>query len=771
MDPLHPPARTQLAPLLTAAFCAAAGVLLADWGEPSLPLVLGCLTATAVYCAFRPIRLSALLLVFTFAGTAHTWRHNLSPSRAIALRLDADQTVSVALIGKVLDVPQVSAQPSSVQHCKFRLKVDAVAPLESAQPGSELLVFWKGPPPLCGDVVSLRAVLRRISPARNPGQFDDAAFYQRQDLWAEAVVMNAAEARVTRPATGWELQTWANKGREAIAAQLLRGIESRPQTHALISSMVLGLHGDALQQTRLWFRDTGTLHLFAVSGLNLSMLAGFLAVLLRLAWMRPRLASFLALPVLAAYGVVTGLGPSCLRALVMSGMLLASEWIERPAIALNSLGAAALLLLLTDGNTFFQGGFQLSFGLVLMLLLGVRPLAARFRRALEPDPLLPKKLWSTKRRRVLWGWRHVAEAVAVSLVAWVAGLPWSVVLFHQIVPVAILANLVAVPIAFVNLSLGFLALLCAPLGPVTPTLNKINATFAEALLTFIEWADALPGGHRSIAPPFSALPELVVFDMGEGGAVLLRQGGQTWLLDCGTEFQVRSILLPAFQRYGINRLDGLVLSHGDSAHIGGTLTLREALPIGCIFDTSLKDRSICRRHILQWLEASHANLRRVSAGETWKVAPQVCCEVLHPPPDLDAAVADDKVLVLRWSTPNWSLLYTADAGFPTERWLLEHAHEQLHADVWVRGTHAREATGTDAFVEAIGAKIVVVAGARAHGEQAATRAWAEHWRSQGTAVWLQEECGAVEGWSKGGGRFRGYLDARELRPTETAHSH
>jgi hypothetical protein len=130
---------------------------------------------------------------------------------------------------------------------------------------------------------------------------------------------------------------------------------------------------------------------------------------------------------------------------------------------------------------------------------------------------------------------------------------------------------------------------------------------------------------------------------------------------------------------------------------------------------------------------------------------------------LQASLADDKGLVVRFSTQRWSLLYTADAGYPTERWLLENRPEQLHADVWVRGNHVREVTGTDAFVEAVNPGLIVISGASFGQDSQRTQRWAEYWRNREKAVWLQHETGAVEGWGGTERRARAFLTGRELR--------
>jgi len=735
--------------------------MLADSVQLPLAPLLGITTAALVFAWIFPIRginLSRcllLLLVLDTAGALHYQRHILSPSRAVAQSLSPDAPRTVVITGRVLDVPDDSQ--------RFRLSVQTAVPADLFQQNAQLLVRWKGTSPQCGDVVRCRALLRPIPAARNPGQFDAAEYFLRQDLWAEADLLRPSDGSVLFANSQWQIQTWAAHLSVVISEQLRRGIERRPQTHALISSMVLGIHAGSLLEARPWFRDTGTLHLFAVSGLNMTMLAAFLAIMLRTAGIGPRLGSLLALPVLVAYGIATGMGASCVRAMVMCVLILGADWIHRPAVVLNSLGGAGLLLLLWDGNNLFQGGFQLSFGIVLTLALCVRPLASRLHRTLEPDALLPKRLWSQWQKHLLAIGRPIAEACSVSLIAWISGLPWSLLLFHQITPIGVLVNLVAVPVAFVNLALGFLAVFCAPLGITTPALNRANAWVAERLLDFVRSASQIPKGHWAVSNPFKPSPSLVAFDFGRGGAVLLRGANKRWLLDCGPEMETRSTLIPAAHLYGIQQLDGLVLSHGNSAHIGGAVAAQEAFNPKRIVNSPLEDNSRSRRHLLQWFASGHIPVQTASAGDWLEATATESLEVLYPPPDLATGIADDKGLVLRWTTPNWTVLFTADAGLPTERWLLANSLKRLHADVWLRGTHSREATGTDDFARAVGARLIVVAGSRADAHCDANRLWAQRQRHSGSVVWLQEECGAVEGWGGAERYFRAFLTGDELR--------
>lgn len=526
--------------------------------------------------------------------------------------------------------------------------------------------------------------------------------------------------------------------------------------------MVLGVKNPGLREAEGWFRDTGTLHLFAVSGLNLTMLMWLLSHGLRFTAADQRVTAALALPFLIFYAIVTGLGPSCLRALVGTVLFLGAAWADRPAVAYNSLAAAALAQLVADTDNVFAGGFQLSFFLVLNLLWIAGPLGRWLGVVFQPDPLLPRKIWSFRQRCWVRLGGSLSAAAAASVVAFVAGLPWGMMVFHSVSLVGVVVNLLVIPLAFGILSLGLGGVLCAPVATLAVCINQLNALLASVLLDVVRIGSGVPGGHWAAANPFLKKPDFTVLDAGHGGAVVLDVAGKPWLLDCGGGPQFETLLLPALRYYGVDRLEGLVLSHGDVAHIGGALQTQRVFQPRRIFDSALKDRSPTRKRLAATLLTSGTPPDQASAGDWLQTNPGGSIEILYPPRGHTASLADDKCLVVRYHTSQWSLLYTADSGYPTERWLLEHCPEKLRSDVWVRGSHVREITGTDGFVEAVNPVLIVVSGAPGGRGPGTVRSWAERWRTRGKKVWLQQDTGAVEGWIGRERRIRGFLDRQTV---------
>ncbi len=99
--------------------------------------------------------------------------------------------------------------------------------------------------------------------------------------------------------------------------------------------------------------------------------------------------------------------------------------------------------------------------------------------------------------------------------------------------------------------------------------------------------------------PPGTLAQLVVLDAGSGAATSLFASNHTWLIDSGSDFFAGSVTLPFLRTSGVNRLDALVLTHGDAQHIGGFEQIAPALHPVSILDSGLPDRSPTRRRILQ----------------------------------------------------------------------------------------------------------------------------------------------------------------------------
>ena len=160
------------------------------------------------------------------------------------------------------------------------------------------LVRWSGNAPAYGDVAAIEGSARALQEMTNPGQFDISDWLRRRGIRFEITARNASDCTVTAHGRGSAAMSFAIAAREWIRKKLELGLADEPDLTMLIESMVLGMRGDTPPEMKGLFQKTGTLHLFAVSGLNVAMLAGIAWYLLKPLRISRRVAVVIIIPLL-----------------------------------------------------------------------------------------------------------------------------------------------------------------------------------------------------------------------------------------------------------------------------------------------------------------------------------------------------------------------------------------------------------------------------------------------------------------------------------------
>ncbi|HUR56063.1 MAG TPA: ComEC/Rec2 family competence protein [Opitutaceae bacterium] len=283
-------------------------------------------------------------------------------------------------------------------------------------------------------------------------------------------------------------------------ATLGQGVaEKRPELAALLRAMMLGETHELSDEQRMLFMQSGTMHLFAISGLNIAVIAGSIQaglLLLRL----PRWLQFvIGIGLLWLFVDITGAAPSAVRAFIMAAFLQAAYVFRRPANLLAALVASALVVLLVSPLQLFSASFLMSYGIVTALLVLGLPLGEAWLARTAPWRHVPEVTWHWWQRWIAWAWRGSVGAVAVGIATTLVSLLTSVQFFGLLTPGALLANLVLIPAAGAATLGGFVSLICglAGFGP-----GVVLCNHAGALVLFvIEWLV-----RQSVRMPGAFLP-------------------------------------------------------------------------------------------------------------------------------------------------------------------------------------------------------------------------------------------------------------------------
>ena len=330
-------------------------------------------------------------------------------------------------------------------------------------------VRWKGTPEF-GDELKLFGTAEPIAPPRNPGEFDMRAYLARHDIRRMLFARYPEDGTLIRHGGGNPILRAAQASRTWMQNALSRGLDDAPEVKSFINGIVLGIRHDTPEDIEEPFQQTGTIHLFAVAGLHVGIVAALLWVVATIARLPRKRAAAFIIPSLFFYAAVTGLHIPALRAAVMASILVGSYFFERKVFLPNSLAAAAFFILCWNTNELFSTGFQLSFAVVGAIVLFADPFFRFFQRRAAPDPFLPQTLIQGPRRWMHSSYEWLCGGASVSLAAWVGSLPLILWYFHLVTPISLLANLVVVPIAFFVLAVALLSLM----GYAAPALGRCD---------------------------------------------------------------------------------------------------------------------------------------------------------------------------------------------------------------------------------------------------------------------------------------------------------
>src|SRR5213080_1293739 len=520
-------------PFVGLVLAAIIGIVAADY----FPAITAPILFIAILGALAGLRWTYAPLVFALVGTTffalHSGRTTNTPADALA-QIAGAQPRPASVTGIVTTEPKIEATGNASFLVRLHeIKIDG----QDFETNATVFVRWRGRPNV-GDELALFGTFQPIEPPRNPGEFDMRAYLARRDVKNLFIVRYPENGRILAPGSGFSILRAAARSREWMQRILSRDLEDSPDVVGLICGTSLGLRHQTRDDIEEPFQQTGTLHLFAVAGLHVGIVARLLWILATVARLSRKWATALIIPLLLFYAAITGLHVSSIRAAVMSSILLGGFFFERKVFALNSLAAAAFFLLCWNTNEFFSTGFQLSFAVVGGIILLADPLSEWLRPIGAPDPFLPRRLVSGLRRMIGVGYEWICRGGSVSLAAWLGSLPLIYWYFHLVTPSSLFANLVVVPIAFFILAIALLSLVVAPIvSGLSLIFNNANWTLATAVIAFIQWFAQVPGSHYYVAEPGwpEKLPaKITVLDVGAGAAVHVRASRADWLLDCGS---------------------------------------------------------------------------------------------------------------------------------------------------------------------------------------------------------------------------------------------
>ena len=579
----------------------------------------------------------------------------------------------------------------------------------------------------------------------------------RRSLWACACAsaVGVALRLVLGPVAGIDLAQLVSL--DALRADLARPLEllvPEPESGILLG-IVLGERASVSADLAYAFAMSGTTHLLAISGFNMTLVGTAVALALR-GRARPTTRAVATVAAIVAYSVLVGLGPSVMRAALMASVASVGVASGRRAATANALCVAVTAMLFADPAAIADLGFLLSAAATAGLLLWQAPLSERF-------AVLPGAL---------------REGLATTLAASAPTLPVVAAAFGRVSLVSPVANLVAVPlfpplmitgaaasvlgalsvdlarpIALVAYGCALalrivvetfaalpIAALSVPSGPVTGLVVAMALVVAMRVVPLIGRhiripriappAVTAPRGSLH-APPRGALPAVPrgavlavpallvaavlawpstepevrvrALDVGQGDAYLVELGGATVLIDGGPDparlMEELGASLPPWRR----RIDVIALTHAHLDHGAGLIAALDRYEVGMTLEPVGLNPGALTDLWAAGISRAHAERHAVRAGQRLHVGDAVIT-VLSPEND---PRVDTPSLVLRIERGRFSALFMGDATDEALADLLLHP-EGLHSRVYVPPHHGAATPHGVTLVEAVRPEVALI---------------------------------------------------------------
>lgn len=635
----------------------------------------------------------------------------------------------------------VSDLPQQRRHAlRFRFDIDTLRLGQQAYDfgGTVLLNWYDKPRPdlQVGDQWQFTIRLKPAHGALNPGGFVYEKWLFSQGIRATGYVRESENAQLISPSDGrYFVGQFRARVKQFIEAKNL-------SMGGILSALAVGERSGIT--TRQWqvFRDTGTAHLIAISGLHIGLVASLIYFLAQVLWRHTLLvpslfpaqhvARFAALIGAGIYAALAGFALPTVRALTMLLAYFCLQWLGRNPGVLFTLGFILMGVLLVDPLAPLGAGLWLSFGAVAAIAYVASP-SVQTDKEEAPEVFAPNL--REKMGHYLLQWTRVQWAVFIGL------LPLMLLFFQQFSVVSLFANYLAIPvIGMLSVPLILLAILCIALGWVSAASALL--TLANALIELIWpllegmadwpfsiWLDAAPPlwavavailgavtllaakstnlrvlGLIGLMPLF--LPnhtepgrdsfEVWVVDVGQGLAVLVQTGQHALLYDGGIKYDAgfdsgREIILPLMRQRGIHKLDVVIASHQNIDHYGG---------LGAVLDENTD--------ALRYSSAAfYADSLPCERGVNWQWE-GVDFEFLHPLPNNPGSDNNDSC-VLKISSRFGSILLTGDIERKAEKALLARTTQgQLQADVILAPHHGSRTSSGAVFIDRVQPKLVVI---------------------------------------------------------------
>jgi len=582
-------------------------------------------------------------------------------------------------------------------------------------------------PPQAGERWRLLVKLKRPHGSMNPGGFDYERSLYRKGISATGYVRRNDINQRLDDKMVFNLSDHIIRLRQSLSNSLHELLKDKPH-QGIIEALAMGERHRMTNPEWEVLTRTGTIHLVAISGLHVGLIAGFSFLLIRLFASRCQFmmhtlpaqvpAAVAAIIAALIYALLAGFTIPTQRAFLMVCVVMLSLIQRRTVRASNIIALSLLVILIFDPMSVLDVGFWLSFTAVAIIVF------AATGRIKTPSAFI--------------------SLSKVQLVIAIGMLPLMLMFFQRVSLAAPLANLVAVPwFSFVTVPVTLLATISMGVSTsLASGLFEVATWSLELLWVLLEWLSMQPWAvfdtpapvmwtliPATIAALFLLMPRgmparwlalllflpvllvtksspkigelnLTLIDVGQGLSLLLQTQHHSLVFDAGPRYSSsfdagKNIVIPVLKSQGIRELDTLVVSHGDNDHSGGANAILKNFPVNNVYSGASAKR---------WRSDKAVTCR---AGQSWHWD-GVDFKFLHPQAEQTSG-GNNRSCVLQVRVGTYTILLPADIERTAELQLVAQYGEKLKSHILIAPHHGSKTSSSQAFIDQVSPDMVLIA--------------------------------------------------------------
>lgn len=600
-----------------------------------------------------------------------------------------------------------------------------------------------------GDVLKIKGKLEKPIGQKNFGEFDYELYLAREKIFTYINIWQEKDIQKIGENDSNFLVSFSLSARDKIKEITKQTLP--PPYNYLLVGMLLGEKSFIPSHLKEIFAEAGIMHILAVSGLHVGIIAMALLALLSMLKLPKKFKLFILILILITYASITGFRPSVLRATIMFILLIGGKLINRSRNLNISLFFAAFLILLLNPLILYDAGFLLSF-IVTFFIINLSPIL---------QGLLSKI--------AVW----IKNPLAVSTAAWVGIFPLSAYFFSKVSIISIISNIFIIPLTGIAVILGFITFF---IGLMSISLAGLFANLNYLVLNLITLIaksfSSLPFAFIYVAQPsvmLIILYYLMVFfiieifykktisvkikkkailivlsvtlliiivqvfypadnlkvnfiNVGEGDCILIEAPNKiNILIDGGgtpqSDFDVgNKIVIPYLRRKGINEIDLLILTHPHLDHLEGLLPILKEFKVDMVLDSGLLCDSSEYKEFISLILEKGISYHKAKAGDNFIFSNNLEIFLLNPLYDSDFYEESDfnnASIVVKLFYKNADFLFIGDIEEAAEKKLLVWQNI-LQSDILKVAHHGSSTSTNLEFLDKVNPNIAVITVGKNH---------------------------------------------------------